>query len=232
MNAYSLSRTLVFLLIFPTLSLGSDWDGDKLHSEIQAIEKARKDKNWIAVIETGQKALKGCIVLSGGRDPQCIAIMTKISVAYLKSQQLDQHPEHVKKTYELSSSVLGAKHFHTIQNRDVYHLLLINSERYREAIPLVLEFIDVEKAVGNDEFKILNWLIELYGLYKVSEQTNAEENTLIQLMNLTEKLLGREGEDFKRVATLLAQTYCENKKYHEFFSFAREQTLNLRCPSH
>lgn len=94
---------------------------------------------------------------------------------------------------------------------------------------MVHEFIDIEKSLQSDEFKILEWEIILYALYVVTKQAQFEEPTLVRMLKLTKKLIGIDSEDFQRVAVTLAQTYCKNEKYDEFFSFIRQYQLKLTC---
>ena len=74
----------------------------------------------------------------------------------------------------------------------------MDQERYEEAVPVVIDFIRVEAAMKNDEFKILNWETVLYALYKVTEQHQHEEPTLLRLLSLTERLIGADSDDFHR----------------------------------
>ena len=93
----------------------------------------------------------------------------------------------------------------------------------------VIETIDVEKSLQNDEFKILDWEILLYALYKVTEQEQYLEPTLLRMLTLTEKLIGVDSDNFYRVATTLAESYCTQKKYNEFFDLIGKYKIDTKC---
>ncbi|MBR9871442.1 MAG: hypothetical protein GYB26_09910 [Gammaproteobacteria bacterium] len=222
---------LIYFFCLPSALFAEEWSEARLHSITLALESAVKQKHWEQAIDLGESTLVGCLTLRTEQDPGCIAIMVKNAVAYYKSGLSQTHFKQIARAYRQSSSVLGAEHFSTFNAREIYYQLLMERERYKEAIPLVIEYIDVEKATNNDEYKILDRLIQLYGLYQVTEQYEHGEPTLLRMLHLTEKLLGTDDQDYKRIALTLAELYCRQKRYHEFFSFAGKHKLGLRCPS-
>lgn len=120
-------------------------------------------------------------------------------------------------------------HFSTIRIREVFHELVLDQERYATAIPLVKELIAVERETGKDEFKILNWQIQLYALYKIEGHVKQEIPMLEKMARLTEKLMGRESEQLHRTVTVLAETYCTQKHYYEFYELVRKYKIKQSC---
>ena len=81
----------------------------------------------------------------------------------------------------------------------------------------------------NDEFKILDWYIQLYALYKVEGMVVNEVPTLERMLKLTDKLIGKRSDDYKRVAKVLAETYCKQEMYYEFYTFVKKRRLKISC---
>jgi hypothetical protein len=111
----------------------------------------------------------------------------------------------------------------------VFHKLLLDQVRYTEAIPVVIDLIDEERNTTNYEFQILDWDIQLYALYKVEGMVVNEVPTLERMLKLTDKLIGKRSDDYKRVAKVLAETYCKQEMYYEFYTFVKKRRLKISC---
>ena len=205
------------------------WSNSRLNTTIKSAEDAFDDKNWEQAIALGETALNGCIHLLSENDRQCIRIMKNNSMAYYRAGELESNALKIEKAYRIASAKLGPMHFSTIRSREVFHQLTLDQVRYKETIPLVIELIETEKQMGNDEFKILDWLIQLYALYKIEGPAEKEIPTLLDMQALTNKLLGEDSEQLTRTMTVLADTYCEQKEYHDFYQLKRRHKLKSKC---
>ena len=96
-------------------------------------------------------------------------------------------------------------------------MLLLFEEHYLAAIPVLLEIIDVEQQSHNDDLVILARVEQLYALYGLAEKYGLEEETLMQLLDINEKLFGKDDEFYWITALALAENYCTQKKYFERF---------------
>ncbi len=233
---------LLSLLISPTVwadgkaprslfNWSTEWTEAKLIKQIKKNDRAINKKQWKSAIRSGESALAGCLSLYDKLDQRCIIIMKNNVLAYAKTGQIQSHAEKISNAYQTAMDAVGRQHFSTVIIRDIYRQLLINDEQYEKAIPVVIETIEVEQSLQNDEFKILDWEILLYGLYKVTEQTEYEEPTLLRMLVLTEKLFGVDSDNFDRVVTTLADTYCLQKKHNEFFDLIGRYQLTTKCLS-
>ncbi|NIB43445.1 hypothetical protein HBA55_27800 [Pseudomaricurvus alkylphenolicus] len=224
---------LVAMLIYglSTSTMADNSQDKKLHRLSLKMEKAAQKGRWQRVISLGQSAQMTCEALRSKRDPGCISIRVRQAIAYYRSGNAAEHIADIAQTYHLSQSVLGIDHFSTERTRDIYHQMLMDGEQYEAVIPLVIEYIEVERSKNNDQFKILDRLIQLYALYHVTAQYDREESVLNQMLELSEKLLGAEDKYSIRIAIRLAVKYCSEKRYHDFFDFAERRKLDLTCPS-
>lgn len=205
------------------------WSEKKLHKIIMRIDKDVRKKRWKRIITRGQEALVHCIQLYGEKDQRCINLLRNINTGYEKTRRFNDNTEQIKLAYTLALEELGTDHYSTILSRDYYYKYLIFHEKYLPAIPIVKEIIAAEKNKGNDRFKILASTTQLYALYGLTEQFELEEKTLLSLLQMTEELIGKEGEEYLAIAEALAENYCTQKKYHEFFDIVRREKLESRC---
>lgn len=235
-----ISQSLVTLLLLVSIQLLSftssyaaqntePWSDSRLHAAIKSTGVAFNNKNWDLAIQLGEAALNGCISLLSERDRQCIRIMKNNSMAYFRAGELETNALKIEKAYRIASKELGAMHFSTIRSREVFHQLTLDQVRYKETIPLVIELIETERKMGNDEFKILDWLIQLYALYKIEGPAEKEIPTLLEMKALTDKLLGKESDQLNRTITVLADTYCEQKEYYDYYQLKRKHKLKSKC---
>lgn len=205
------------------------WSEKKLHKTIMSIDKDVRKKRWKRIIKRSQEALSHCIELHGERDQRCINLLRNINTGYEKTRRFNDNAEQIKLAYTLALEELGTDHFSTIISRDYYYKYLLFHEKYIAAIPIVKEIIAAEKNRGNDRFEILERTTQLYALYGLTDQFELEEKTLLSLLQMTEELIGKDGEEYKTVAEALAENYCTQKKYHEFFDIVRREKLESRC---
>ena len=209
----------------------TQWSERKYHRRANQADKAFYRKQWQSAIKLGESALQGCLTLFATTDPRCITQMNKNVVAYAKTGSLKQHADEISQTYTLALQVLGPIHSTTVSSRFYYHKLLLEQDRYLELIPVVIETIEAERALQNDEFRILEWEILLYGLYVVENQSERQIPTLKRIMAITERIIGVDSENFRRAATVLADQYCMDKLYNEFFALTARYQLDNKCLS-
>ena len=207
----------------------TQWTESKYHSHANKADKAFYKKQWQSAIQLGETTLEGCHTLYGKTDPRCVAQMKKNVVAYAKTDSIKQHTNEISQAYQLAVPVLGPTHSATVSIRFYYHKLLLEQERYLELIPVVIEIIKAEKALQNDEFKILEWEILLYGLYVVEKQQANIIPTIKRILVITERIIGLDSENFRRAAWVLADNYCTEKKYNEFFEATGKYQLDNKC---
>ena len=202
---------------------------DRLHSTIKKTKAAFDNKHWEEAIHLGETALKDCRQLFSEGDRRCIRIMKNNSMAYFRAGKLEDHAAKVEEAYRIASTELGAMHFSTIRTREVFHQLLLDQVRYKEAIPVVIELIEAERQTSDDEYKVLDWLIQLYALYKVEGFVDQEIPILLEMTALTEKLLGEESDQLFRTRAVLTESYCEQKQYHDFYELKRQYKIKTKC---
>ena len=205
------------------------WTESRLERAELLATKAYERRKWAKAIRHGEKALRGCLALFPETSARCILIMKNNSLAYYRAGSILKNASEIERAYKLASAELGFEHFSTTKTREVYHQLLLEQERYTEAIAVVRDLITAEQQTTKDEFKELDLLIQLYALYKVEGHTEHELPTLQRMAKLTEKLLGSESEQLTRTHKVLAETYCTQKLYHEFYELVRQHDLGLSC---
>lgn len=211
------------------LDWSTEWTEKKYHRQANKADKAFHRKQWPAAIKLGESTLNGCLSLFMETDPRCITQMKKNIVAYAKTDSLLQHPREITRGYRLAKQELGTTHSATVSTRFYYHQLLREQERYLALIPVVVEIIASEKALQNDEFSILEWEILLYGLYVVEEKQDKLIPTVKRIMAITERIIGVDSENFRRAAMALADNYCTEKMYNEFFEITGKYRLDNKC---
>ena len=201
----------------------------RLHFSIKKAKEAFDNKDWKEAINKGETALKGCSQLFSERDRRCIRIMKNNSMAYFRAGEIEENAANIEHAYRTASKELGAMHFSTIRTREVFHQLLLDQVRYKEAIPIVIELIEAERQTSDDEYKVLDWLIQLYALYKVEGFIDQEIPILLEMTALTEKLLGEESDQLSRTRAVLTESYCEQKQYHDFYELKRQYKIKTKC---
>ena len=201
----------------------------RLQATIKKAKQAFDNKDWEQAINIGESALNDCSQLFSERDRRCIRIMKNNSMAYFRAGELEKNAANIEHAYRTASTELGPMHFSTIRTREVFHQLLLDQVRYKEAIPVVIELIESERQTSDDEYKVLDWLIQLYALYKVEGFVDQEIPILLEMTALTEKLLGEESDQLSRTRTVLTESYCEQKQYHDFYELKRQYKIKTKC---
>ena len=201
----------------------------RLQSTIKKTKEAFDNKRWEEAINFGENALKECSQLFSERDRRCIRIMKNNSMSYFRAGELEEYASNIESAYRIASKELGAMHFSTIRTREVFHQLLLDQVRYKEAIPVVIELIEAERQTSDDEYKVLDWLIQLYALYKIEGFVEQEIPILLEMTALTEKLLGEESDQLSRTRAVLTESYCEQKQYHDFYELKRQYKIKTKC---
>ena len=207
------------------------WSERKFEKTILSIDKDLNRKRWKSVIKRSQKALPQCSALYTERALTCIFILRNINQSYEKIRKFNPQAEQIESAYRLSSNILGASHATSISARDYYYKYLIFNERYAEAIPLLMEIINLEKSRSNDDYQLMERYKQLYALEGLTENWPAEEAALIMVIRLAQEVLGKDSEDFAAGVEALAYNYCVQKKYYEYFQLINEQQLEIPCLS-
>ncbi len=207
------------------------WTEARLTKTLKKMDSAEREENWRRGIKYGERALGGCKRLRSERDPLCIAIMRRNATYYYNNGVHRHHATAIEHAYQLAREELGRDHFSTTSLRDIHYRVLIAEKHFVQAIPVLQERLQTERAVANEPYKVLDLTLQLYGLYHLTDQVEQEEGVLEILLPMVGELIGKDGDDYRDVATALAESYCARGKYAEFFSFAHEHQLDLRCSS-
>ncbi len=227
-----LHHILFLLLIFfinPAAADETDWSEKKLGKAIIHAEKAAARKNWSRAIIYGEKALRASSVLDQKTDARYINMLKNLNRYYDKAGRLQEVAARVRAAYFLSREHLGPGHETTMINRRLYYKLLIARKAYEKAIPLVLENIDIIKKNDGPEYKLHHYLTQLFSLYGLTEQLAAQETSLLELLELNEKLFGKNDESSSEIRIILAKNYCRQNKIDEFVKINKKYNLQYTC---
>ena len=205
------------------------WSERKFEKTILKIDKDLNRKRWKTVIKRSQKALPQCVALYSERALTCIFILRNINQSYEKMHVFNPDNSQIENAYRLSTEVLGKTHFTTNSARDYYYKYLIFTESYAPAIPLLKEFIEIEKNTKNDAYQLMERYKQLYALEGLTENWPEEEAALTLVMKLARDVLGEESEDFKAAVEALAYNYCTQKKYYEYFELIKAEQQEVSC---
>ena len=205
------------------------WSERKFDKTVLKIDKDIRRKRWEKAIERSQEALPQCHALYSEQATSCILILKNINQSYEKIHAFNPDKTQIESAYRLSSRVLGPTHSTTNSARDYYYKFLIFNERYADAIPLLMEIIELEKSRSNDAYQLMERYKQLYALEGLTENWPAEEAALNKVMSLAQQVLGRDSEDFRAAVEALAYNYCIQKKYYEYFELIREQQQEIAC---
>ena len=226
-----LSTALLSLILLglSTESEAKAWSERKFEKTILSIDKDLNRKRWKKVIKRSQKALLHCVELYSERSLSCIFILRNINQSYEKRHLFNPDNNQIEKSYRLSTEVLGKTHFTTNSARDYFYKYLIFNEHYAQAIPLLKEFIEIEKSSTNDAYQLMERYKQLYALEGLTENWPAEEVALTMVLKLARGVLGEESEDFKAAVEALTYNYCTQKKYSEYFELIKEEQQEVSC---
>ncbi|MDB2410462.1 hypothetical protein N9W57_07565 [Pseudomonadales bacterium] len=196
-----------------------------LKKTVQAFNSVQ----WTQSIISGELALKACRTHFSENNPLCINTMRNNALAYQQADVIHENAEKIERAYRVALSQLGPMHYTTIKTREIFYQLAIAEQRYSETIPLVIAFIHHERTNNNDAHKILDWFMELDGLYKKTNQVQYEEPSLESIVSLTEKTYGIESNNFKQSVSALAKCYCGQKKYTALSALRDQYSLEINC---
>ncbi|MCF6215910.1 MAG: hypothetical protein L3J58_07025 [Emcibacter sp.] len=228
----SLHHILFLLLIFfinPAAADETPWSEKKLGKAIIHADKAAGRKNWPRAIIYGEQALRASSVLDQQTDARYINLLKNLNRYYDKAGRLQEVAARVRTAYFLSREYLGQSHETTMINRMLYYKILIAQKAYEKAIPLVLENIAIVKKDDELKYKLHHYLAQLFSLYGLTEQLAEQENALLELLELNEKLFGRNDESSTKIRMILAKNYCRQKKISEFAKINKEYNLQYTC---
>jgi len=220
---------LLFALGFPAQSEAKVWSEKKFDKTVFSIEKDIRRKRWKRVIHRSQEALSQCVVLYSESSSSCILILKNINQSYEKIHIFNPDNQQIASAYRLASEVLGYTHSTTRSTRDYYYKYLIFSEKYIDAIPLLLEIIDLEKSGANDAYQLLERYNQLYALEGLTENWPAEEAALVKVVQLAQQVLGEDSEEFRAAVEALAYNYCAQRKYYKYFELIKQQQQEISC---
>jgi len=227
----------IFITIFTAIiglsvaaqAQGKTWSERKLSKTIVSIDKDLQRKRWEKVIKRSQEALGHCVLIHNQQHTRCITLLRNINSSYEKMRRFNPKPEQIKQAYVFAKNKLGEQHFSTAMSRNLYYKYLLFTEEYLLAIPLAHEIVTYEEKTNSDPIALLERQRQLYALYGLTEQFEYEERILAGLLSLTADLLGEGEEDYIEVALALAENYCVQKKYHEFFELVAAEKLDIKC---
>lgn len=205
------------------------WSERKFERTVLSIDWDLNRKRWNRVIERSQEALPHCIALYSERNLTCLFMLRNINQSYVKQRKFNPNRQQIEHAYRLSTEVLGRTHFTTTNARDYYYKYLIFTENYAPAIPIVKEIIELEVNSSNDAYQLMERYKQLYALEGLSENWPAEEAALQMVVKLARDVLGRESEDFRAAVEALAQNYCTQKKYYEYFQLIEQEQQEVPC---
>ena len=238
-NNHSYLRSALLITLLSILVAGlsspseakpwSGWSERKFEKTIISIDKDINRKRWETVAKRSQKALPQCVELYSERALTCIFILRNINQSYEKMFVFNPNSQQIEKAYRLSTEVLGETHFTTNSARDYYYKYLIFTESYAAAIPVVKEFIEIERNSRNDAYQLMERYKQLSALEGLTENWVAEESALNMVMELARDVLGEESEDFKAAVETLAENYCTQKKYYEYFELIKAEQQEINC---
>lgn len=232
MNLRAIFGSIICLFVIgfnPISALTQDDSTSQFESLILDSEKAFKSGKWTQSIALGESALKACHLRLSVNNPRCIYIMKNNSLAYEQAGELIEHADKIERAYRVALLQLGPFHHFTIKTREVFYHLAVKQKRYSETIPIVIAIIHHERTNTNDELEILNKFIELYALYKKTNQVQYEVPTLESIATLTKKTMGADTDNYQQAVIALAECYCKQKNYKKFDILASRYSLDIKC---
>ena len=232
MNLRAIFGSIICLFVIgfnPNSALTQDDSTSQLESLILDSEKAFKSGDWTQSIALGESALELCHLRLSVNNLRCMYIMKNNSLVYEKADELVEHADEIERAYRVALLQLGPLHHFTVKTREVFYQLAVKQNRDSETIPIVIALIHQERTTANDEHKILNWFIELYALYKKTDQVQYEVPTLESIAMLTKQVIGAETVDYKQATIALAECYCRQKDYTKFDILISRYSLDLSC---
>jgi len=214
----------------PTLSDQTDWTEEKIGKlAVKADQAARRNK-WARAIKYGEQMLSGSAILFEQHEEDYITRLKTLNRYYDKRGRLLEVSDRVKKAYFLSKKHLNRTHDASKISRLLYYKLLIAEKDYERAIDLVVENISLLEAGGDEEFRKLHYLGQLFSLYGLTKQYSLEEKTLEEMLALNKRLMGDSLKDNIEIIMNLGKNYCLQNKIKDYTDLMKEYALKFICP--
>ncbi len=221
--------TLSFLFSDITRSEEAAWYEDSLQKAMASLDQEFNRNQWETVIEKGKELLPHCVSLYREDHPSCIILLRHINMAYERLRLFNPNPDHIRNAYEYAKRIFGQFHFSTQISRDYYYRYSLYREDYGIAITLLRETMQTKKKKDYSPFEELDHTTQLYALQGLLKDWPSEEITLKHLLDMTDQLIGKESEEYITVANALADNYCIQKKYFEYFELVKALSLETNC---
>lgn len=218
-----------FNLMAPAQADQADWTEKKLGQVILKADRAARRQNWARAIKYGEQMLLGVQVLNQKSDARYIHLLKNLNRYYDKAGRLTEIGPRVAAAYRLSKAHLGLTHDTTMMSRHLYYKLLLAERKYRDAIPLVQENIDIARRSQKDPFRQLHFLEQLATLYGLTKQLEKEEKALLHFLEASRKILDATDKEHMDIILMLAQNYCRRQETEKFKKLAVQHHLKYFC---
>ena len=220
---------LLTLFILPVAASDRGWTEKKLGKTVIKADKAARQEDWSQAIQHGEQAVKGSRALNNQSFARYINQLKNLNRYYDKAGRLHDAFPQVKKAYILSVEHFGPRHETTVVSRTLYYKLLISRKDYLEAIPLVQENISLLGKSRNDHYAHIQFLKQLYSLYKMTGQPEKEEKALLQYLDLDKRIFDSSEKDNLKIIMDLAENYCRQNKIADFTKLMKSYGLKYQC---
>lgn len=217
------------MLVTPLQARQVSWTEKQMGEVILKADRAARQQNWSRAITYGERVLQASAFLDRPGDVRHLNLLNNVNDYYDRAGRLEEVADRVITTYELCEKHLPPHHPATRKSRHLYYKLLLARKNYPAAIRLIRENITRLDEKNNDPLARLRYLEQLATLYGLTQEFAQEEETLRELLALTEKRLGNTPEDNRELITLLAQNYCRQKNLKAFEELIRTHDLKFFC---
>lgn len=218
-----------FDLMAPAQADQTDWTEKKLGQVILKADRAARRQNWARAIKYGEQMLSGAQALNRKSDARYIHLLKNLNRYYDKAGRLTEIGPRVAEAYRLSKAHLGLTHGTTMMSRHLYYKLLLAERKYRDAIPLVRENIDIAGRGQKDPFRKLHFLEQLATLYGLTKQFEKEEQTLLHFLGASRKILDASNGELREIIMMLARNYCRRNEPEKFKALTAQHHLKYFC---
>jgi len=218
-----------FDLTAPAQADPADWTEKKLGQVILKADRAARRQNWVRAIRYGEQMLLGAQALNRKSDARYIHLLKNLNRYYDKAGRLTEIGPRVAEAYRLSKTHLGLTHDTTMMSRHLYYKFLLAERKYRDAIPLAQENIDIAGRGRKDPFRKLYFLEQLAALYGLTKQFEKEEKALLRMLEARRKLPDATDGELREIVMMLARNYCRRQAREKFSKLAAEHHLKYFC---
>ncbi|MFC3050489.1 hypothetical protein [Kordiimonas pumila] len=207
-----------------------DWSEEKVGRLAVKADRAATQKNWTKAIRYGEEMLEGASALYGETDEDYLNRLKTLNRYYDKAGRLLEVSDQVIKAYQLSKTSLGPRHHISELSRLLYYKLLIAKKDYSAAVVVVQENIALLSDSEDDKFKRLHYMEQLFSLYGLLQQRSLEEQTLLEMLDLSKELMGPDSAENMPIILNLANSYCRQNKVEAFNALMKLYDLKYTCP--